>query len=232
MFPKSPKCQTCVECHLRSPLFNLLSEDELHEINIDRYEVEYGSGDYIFKQGSAANNILSLTQGKVKLYLEGINGQNLTFKIAKQWELLGGPGLFIDNRHHYSAKAIEDVTICFVNLTRFKEAIRTNFEFGKLFWKQVSLETVHLYNRFLSNTQKQMHGRLADSLLYLSSEVFNESNSEITFSKQDLAELSGMTRDSVVRVLKRFTADNIIELNKKHIQIKDTQKLEEVSRHG
>ena len=221
-----------MECHLRSPLFNLLSENELHEINIDRYEVEYRSGDYIFKQGSAANNILSLTKGKVKLYLEGINGQNLAFKIAKQWELLGGPGLFIDNRHHYSAKAIDDITICFVNLARFKEAARTNIEFGTLFWKQVNQETVHLYNRFLSNTQKQMHGRLADSLLYLSSEVFNESNSEITLGKQDLAELSGMTRDSVVRVLKRFIADNIIELNEKHIQIKDNHKLEELSRHG
>lgn len=232
MLSKSPKCQSCVVCDMKSPLFSLLSKEELHRINIDRYEVDYKSGDYVFKQGSAANNILSLTRGKVKLYLEGINGQNLAFKIAKQWELLGGPGLFIDNRHHYSARAIEDVTICFINLDRFKEAIRTNIEFGELFWKQVNLEMVHLYNRYLSNSQKQMNGRLADVILYLSSEVFSGINCDIKIGKQDLAELSGLTRDSVVRVLKRFCTDQIIQMNDNHIEILNASKLEEISRLG
>jgi CRP/FNR family transcriptional regulator len=206
--------------------------EELQSIKTDRYNVEFRTGDTIFKQGSAANNILSLNKGKVKLYLEDIDGQNLTFKIAKQWELLGGPGLFIDNRHHYSARAIENSTVCFVNLARFKQIICSNIEFGKLFWKQVSLETVHLYNRFLSSTQRHMHGKIADALLYLSSEVYNEANTEITIGKQDLAELSGMTRDRVVRVLKRFTADKLIETNEKQIKIMNNDKLEELSRLG
>lgn len=232
MYSNSPKCQTCVECDIRSPLFHLLSKEELQNLNQDRYEVEYKAGDIIFKQGSAANNILSLTRGKVKLYLEGVNGHKLTFKIAKRWELLGGPGLFIDNRHHHTARAIEDVTICFINLDRFKEVVRTNVKFGNLFWKQVNLETVHLYNRFLSNTQKQMHGRLADALLYLSSEVFTGENCEIIIAKQDIAELSGMTRDNAVRVLKRFVTDAIIEFKGKEIIILKSKKLEELSRLG
>jgi len=232
MVIKSPKCKNCVECDLKSPLFSLLTIEELQSIKTDRYDVDYRAGDSIFKQGAAANNVLSLNKGKAKLYLEGIEGQNLTFKIAKQWELLGGPGLFIDNRHHYSARAIENSTVCFVNLARFKQIICSNIEFRKLFWKQVSLETVHLYNRFMSYTQKHMHGRMADAILYLSSEVYNESNTEITIGKQDLAELSGMTRDSVVRVLKRFTADKLIETNEKQIKIMNIDKLEELSRLG
>ncbi|MDX2442968.1 MAG: Crp/Fnr family transcriptional regulator [Bacteroidales bacterium] len=232
MYSNSPKCQTCVECDIRSPLFHLLSKEELQNLNQDRYEVEYKAGDIIFKQGSAANNILSLTRGKVKLYLEGVNGNKLTFKIAKRWELLGGPGLFIDNRHHYTARALENVTVCFINLERFKAVIRTNVAFGDLFWKQVNLETVHLYSRFLSNAQKQMHGRLADALLYLSSEVFTGENCEIIIGKQDIAELSGMTRDNVVRVLKRFVADDIIEILDKEIKIINRDKLLELSRLG
>ena len=77
-----------------------------------------------------------------------------------------------------------------------------------------------------------MHGRLADVLLYLSSEVFEGINCDIEIKKQDLAELSGMTRDSVVRVLKRFCTDQIIQMNDNHIEIVNASKLEEISRLG
>ena len=228
----SPKCRNCTDCDLMSPLFRLLSVEELKNLNTDRYEVEYKVGDSIFKQGSAANNILSLTKGKVKLYLEGLNDQDLIFKISKPWELLGGPGLFIDNRHHSSAMAIETSTICFINLERFKEVICSNPEFGKLFMREQNENTVHLYQRFLSNSQKHMNGRLADALLYLASEIYIEPISEILLSKHDLAELSGMTRDSVVRVLKSFSAEGLIDIQDKVIVILNKEKLEELSRLG
>lgn len=41
-----------------------------------------------------------------------------------------------------------------------------------------------------------------------------------------------MTRDSVARVLKKFTADKIIETNEKQIKIMNNDKLEELSRFG
>ena len=228
----SPKCRNCFDCDLKSPLFRLLSDEELKNLNTDRYEVEYKAGDSIFKQGSAANNILSLTKGKVKLYLEGLNDQNLIFKVSKPWELLGGPGLFIDNRHHCSARAIEPSTVCFINLDRFKEVICSNPEFGKLFMREQSENTVHLYHRFLSNSQKHMNGRLADALLYLASEIYIEPITAIFLSTHDLAELSGMTRDSVVRVLKNFTSENLIDIQDKGIVILNKEKLEELSRLG
>ena len=200
-------------------------------MNEDRYEVEFMAGDRIFKQGSAANNILSLTAGKVKLYFEGISNQNLTYKIARIWELLGGPGLFIDKRHHCSARALEDARVCFINLEKFKEILCQNKEFSNLFWKQMNQDTVHLSNRFLITVQKHMYGRMADSLIYLS-EVFNDSDKGIMIGNNDLAELSGMTRDSAVRVLKRFSSDKILEINDKHLSIVNYDKLEELSLHG
>ncbi len=231
MLTKPSRCQSCVDCDLKSPLFNLLSHKELQYLNSDRYEVEFSAGDSIFKQGSAVNNILSLTSGKVKLYLEGIAQQSLIFKISRQWDLLGGPGLFIDNRHHCSARAIEDARICFINHTKFREILCQNKEFSNLFWKQMNQDIVHLSNRFLSNSQKHMHGRMADSLIYLS-EVFHDSDNGILIGKKDIAELSGMTRDSAVRVLKRFSTDKILEVENNFVKIINYSKLEELSRVG
>ncbi|RLD33736.1 MAG: transcriptional regulator, partial [Bacteroidetes bacterium] len=46
------------------------------------------------------------------------------------------------------------------------------------------------------------------------------------------AELSGMTRDSVVRVLRNFTSENLIDIQDKGIVILNKEKLEELSRLG
>ena len=153
------KCQDCVHCDLKSPLFRLLKKNELHHLNSDRYEVTLKAGDYIFRQGTAATHILSLARGRAKLFFEGDRQQKIAFKIACQWDLLGGPGLFVDKRYHYSAMAIEEVMVCYINLETFKELLCSNKGFGKSFWEQRNMETIHFYNRFKSIQHKQMHGK-------------------------------------------------------------------------
>ena len=136
---KTPKCQDCISCDLKSPLFHLLNKSELQKLNADRFEVNLKEGDYIFKQGTAASHILSLAKGRVKLFFEGNNQRQFAFKIACQWELLGGPGLFVDKRYHYSASSLEDSMVCYINLESFKALLCENKEFGEAFWKQQNL---------------------------------------------------------------------------------------------
>ena len=83
-----------------------------------------------------------------------------------------------------------------------------------------------------SLTQKQMHGRIADVLLYLSKEVFNSSDFELSLSRQDIGELSGMTKDSAIRILKEFENEHIIRLEGKKVSISNNLVLEEISMKG
>ena len=74
-----------------------------------------------------------------------------------------------------------------------------------------------------------MAGRLADSLLYLSNDVFKNQDFEIPSSTRELAELSGMTRDNVVRVLKNFRNSGIIDKTGDLINIIDYKALKDIS---
>jgi len=210
----------------------MLSAEELKELKLKRYDVPFNEGEMIFKQGTAAHDLLSVASGRIKLFFEGIDHQNITFKIANRWDILGGPGLFLDNRHYYSAMAIEESTVCYTNLDHVKRVLFGNKDFVSAFLRETSLETVHLYNRFLSNTQKQMNGKMADALLYLSEVVFKENNSEVVIKNKDLAELSGMTKDNVVRILKQFKNDNLIQIKGDSLIISNLEKLHECSRRG
>ena len=63
-----------------------------------------------------------------------------------------------------------------------------------------NLENNKIYERIIRLTQKQMHGRISDILKYLYSKVFKSDIFDLLLSRQDIGELSGMTKDSAIRV--------------------------------
>lgn len=77
-----------------------------------------------------------------------------------------------------------------------------------------------------------MPARIADGLLYLHNEIFSDRNHEITISRQDLADLTGMSKDSAIRTIKELSDDGLIETDNQKIVLKDIAKLTRLSDHG
>lgn len=226
------KCIDCETCTERSPLFDPLSQEELAIMNKDRYTVRFNAGEIIIKQGTTGTKIVSLVDGLAKIYIEGFNNKNLLLAVAKPWGLIGGPGIYTDNKNHYSVSALTDTTVCFIDTNNFNEVLRSNCRFAELMLKHISQKAIINFNKMVSLTQKQMNGRMADAILYLSEIVFKNSSFDMVISRQDLADLSGMSKDSAIRILKEFEKDKIILLEGKKIDIPDINKLKNISATG
>ena len=231
-FKKSPNCANCNECNSKSPLFSLLRPEELDLLNQDRFEVSFRAGEMIFKQGSASTHALMLNTGMAKLYLEGHNGRNLILKIVKPVQMFGGPGIFLDQRNYYSAAAIEDCTVCFINVKNFKSAVRSNPDFAEKFIEMINRNSIFTFGRFMDLTQKQMPGRVADALLYLSEDIYESSHFEIHLSRQDLADMTSLSKESFIRILKEFKDEGIIKMNGDVIEIIKPGSLKKISQFG
>ena len=81
-------------------------------------------------------------------------------------------------------------------------------------------------------THKQMHGRIADALLYLSNEIYANSIFEVHLSRQDLAEMTAMTKESAIRILKELKDDNIIDYDNNRFTILNENALNQISLRG
>jgi CRP/FNR family transcriptional regulator, polysaccharide utilization system transcription regulator len=231
-FNKSIHCNNCTNCNKKAPLFKMLSEEEEEILNQNRYEVVFKAGENIIKQGTASSHLIMLTSGIAKLYIEGLDSKNLILELIKPWKLFGGPGIYNDNRYHYSATAIELTSTCFIDSQQIKLLIRKNPDFAEAFIANFSFNSIKTFDRIVSLTQKQMHGRIADVLLYLSKEVYNSPDFEMSLSRQDIGELSGMTKDSAIRILKELENEHVIRLEGKKISIANNDVLEEISLKG
>lgn len=104
-----------------------------------------------------------------------------------------------------------------------------NPKFAEQFMELISWNGIFNYERFICLTQKNTHGRLADSLIYLHEQIFNERDYQISISRQDMAELTGMSKDSVIRTLKELNEEGVIEIGKQYIRIVEMDKLKKIS---
>ncbi len=77
-----------------------------------------------------------------------------------------------------------------------------------------------------------MHGRIADVLFYLSDKIYCQNPFELTISRQDLADLSGISKESAIRILKEFKEEGILTVDGNVLEILNLKQLHQISETG
>jgi CRP/FNR family transcriptional regulator, polysaccharide utilization system transcription regulator len=223
---------SCESCTRRWKNFQHLTKEELNLVNDNRYEATFKPGEIIIKQGSPASNALFMASGMAKTYIEGLNGKNFVISIALPGRLILGPGAYVDSRHTYTVAAITSVQACFINFEIFKQLVRSNGAFAESLLEDISAKSQNTFNRMVNLSQKKMHGRLADALIYFSDSVFKSDEYEMILSRQELGEMTNMAKECVVRILKELEETGVIYSDSSKIKILDRQKLVQISLKG
>ena len=222
----------CTSCGLKLNLFCYLTDGQLAKINEERQEVVFKPGETIFKNGGPLTHIICLTSGKVKVHLEDQNDKKILLGIVKPVQLIGGPGFLVDDRHHLTVTAMEETVACFIKAEHYKEVMKINPEFSMELVRYLNKKIILYFDKINSLTHKHMHGKLADTFLYLANEVYNNDKFETPLSRQDLADMSAMTKESTIRIMKEFREEGILSYNTTHFEILNKKQLEIISRTG
>ena len=155
----------CVYCTRKSACFKFLSKEELEIFNSNKTTIRYKRGETIIKQGTQFNQVISFNSGLAKINIEVGNNRNLMIGLIRPSDIVGGPGMFSDNKYTFSVTALVDSIICLIDLETFRRIFKSNEQFAENFLNSFSQRYVETCQRFVSLTQKQMHGRVADALI-------------------------------------------------------------------
>ncbi len=219
-------------CEAKPVFFNSLNNEQLKTVNASRFVVHFKAGETIFKQGSALTHIIYIIEGKTKVLLEDSNNRTILLKILKQPDIIGGPGFSTDYRHHFSVVALEDTKTCFIDVILFKRLVLSNQPFAMSLIAYLNHEIIDLFDKLKDLTNKHMNGRLADTLIYLSDDVYQSPEFTTLLSRSDIANMSCMTNESVIRTLKDFKADGIINCKGSYFKILKKDVLLDISKKG
>ncbi|MCE1167792.1 MAG: Crp/Fnr family transcriptional regulator [Sphingobacteriia bacterium] len=226
------KTMNCAECFVKSPIFKLFSQEDLAIIESVRCEVIYNPDEIIYKQGTKATQIVTITSGLAKTYIEGPSGKNFILDIIKPVTMISGPGIYVDSKHHFSLKAVETTRCCFFDVEVIKDIIKRNPHVSEAIISMISRRVISYFDKFIFLTQKQVIGRVADNLLYLHEHIYTTNPMKLTLSFQDMAEMTGMTKDTLVRVLRDLSNEQTIIIEDNILTILDFKKLRLLSQMG
>lgn len=212
--------------------FEKLTPEQKGYLDKHSVHISYKKKEVICKQGSFVSHVMFVQQGLAKVFLD--NGENsLVLKIIPGGNLLGLASISEEhNTYPYSATAYVDTLIKQIDVQVFREMIRENADFAKEVIDILSANSIQIYGRFFCLTHKQAYGRLADILLCLSERVFHQPEFELPLSRKDLAELSGMSAETVIRMLKKFHEEGLIEMEGKSFKLLNEDRLRRISETG
>lgn len=212
--------------------FEKLTPEEKQLLDESSVDINYKKKEIICKQGGFVSHIMFVEQGLAKVYID--NGDNsLVLRIIPGGTFLGLATVSEEhNTYQYSAQAYVDTQIKQIDIKLFRQLVDQNAAFAKEVINILSANSIQIYGRFFCLTHKQAYGRLADILLCLADRVFMNSEFELPLSRKDLAELSGMSSETVIRMLKKFHEDGLIIMDGKSFKMLDYNRLSHISETG
>lgn len=233
------KCQGCTyDCCLNrhncgvTHIFNNLSKNELQSIMDTKRQIKFRAGETMIKQNTPLTHLVCIRSGLAKVVSEGPKGKNLIVDIIKDNNIFTGGGTVIDDAHHFTVAALTDIECCFIETSKIFNVLSVNSIFAMDLLKLYNGQHIKMHKTLINLIHKYMPGRVADTLLYLKDKIYLSNPFQFILTKQELAEMSGMTKESFIRNLKEFEDSGIINHSRNTINILKEEDLIEISKNG
>lgn len=219
-------------CDIQAPCFQHLSKEEAELVRNSKTQILFRKGDTLTKQGAFASYVLFLISGVVKQYIEGSDNRNFNIRIVQAGDFIGLSSVFSKNTYTYSTSALTDCQVMLIGKESLSEIIQKNGSFSFHLIQRYCAQNADLHEVLQNQQFKQMHGRLAGSLLYLHALKGNLPNIFQLMTRKDLADFAGISTESTVKLLKSFEKEGLIELLEKDIDLLELDRLEEIQKRG
>jgi CRP-like cAMP-binding protein len=221
----------CKDCIIKSSAAKNLSNEEFEVLDKNSVEVAFKKGEIIIKQNALTLNVAYLKTGLVKLHLHGPSREKI-LKIIKAPTYIGIPTTFGDKINQFSATALEDTTVCFIDSNLFRNFIYSNGKFAYDIIVELCTNELFDYHRYASQAQKQVHGLVAETLLCMANNIFEKDKFNLPLTRSEIGDMVGTSRESISRVFSEFSNEKIIEINSTEISILKKDLLKQISDKG
>ena len=225
------KNHICKDCLIKSAAAKNLNTEEIEILENNSAEVSFKKGELIIKQGALSLNVAYLKTGLVKIHLHGPVREKI-LNIVKAPLYIGIPTTLGDKINQFSATAIEDTTVCFIDSNLFRNFIYANGKFAYELIVELCKNELFDNMKSVSMAQKQIPGLIAETLLCMSDKIYHNNTFNLPLTRGEVGDMIGTSRESVSRVLSNLNNEKIIEINGIAISILNKESLVRISEKG
>ncbi len=218
----------------RLPFFKHLPAEAVREINARFHDRSFKGEQPVYFEGDEAQYLYLIAMGRVKLVRSTTAGREVVLDILHGGEYFGH--LKALGAASYAETAIAQTDGCILQISSedFESILKRH--------PDVTLKVLEAVGRRLEESRElvkqlstySVEQRLASALLRLAGKLGEAQGTgvllQLPLSRQDLAEMTGATIETVSRVMSRFGEARLIRSGRKWVAVADWKGLEEVIR--
>lgn len=224
---RSHKFITCEQCIARKDsLFKTFSGKDLEILNSKKVCSFYRKNQPLFVEESIPRGVFCINEGKIKVFTRGSEGKEQIIRIAKKGDVLGFKAMFSGDPYAVSASTLEESNVCLIGKNDFIKFVDTNVSLRDGIMKELSTELAKRALFIKDLAQKSVRERLAAILLILD-DVYD--HDFINMTREDLSNFIGTATESLIRTLRDFKEEQLINTQARKIKILDHNGLLQVT---
>jgi CRP-like cAMP-binding protein len=214
------------------PLFSGLPEEQLANLANIVVEQVVKRGETIFSEGDEATGFYAVVSGRIKIFKLSIEGKEQILHILGPGEPFGEVPVFVGAHFPAYAESLEPSRVLFFPRKSFIELIEGEPSLALNMLAVLSLRLRQFTHLIENLSLKEVPGRLAAYLLYLSEDSGGSDDVELDIAKGQLASFLGTIPETLSRIFAKMTNQDFIQVNGSQIKIVNREALEELAETG
>ncbi len=217
----------------RNPLYRRLADDDrrrLAEVSLVR---SYAKGTTIFTEGDPSDFLFTVESGRVKVAKMLPGGKEVILEILGAGDPLGAVAAYESRPYPASAVALEDCTLLLVKRAAFFALLETCPSLVRGLLNGLSFRLLELTRRIAEVTGSRVETRLANVLMMLADRMGRAEPRglliPLALSRQDLADLTGTTLETSIRIMSRWGKEGVVLTEKEGFVLTDRSALERLA---
>jgi CRP/FNR family cyclic AMP-dependent transcriptional regulator len=198
--------------------------DELRESTVTH---TYKKKQQIYNEGNQANYLFYIVKGKVKTFKRHDNGKELITGLFNEKDYFGYTTLLENGVYQDHAEALEDAEIALIPKGDFESLINSDAAVMRKFMQLLTKGMMEKEEQLLGIAYNSLRKKVADALITLD-EKFNVDQSSqfsIDISRDNLAAVAGVAKESLIRTLGDFRDEKLLSIVDGEIVLIERKKL-------
>lgn len=192
--------------------------------------IQFGKKEFIYDQGDESDSIYLLAKGSVKLGNILDEGKELIKYIVQPGEIFGEKALIYDQpREEFAVSVRENVQIWKIKTSDIQKLLLENGALSLYFTTIIQDRLINMERRLGSFIAKNARSRIVDFIKFNAETRGKQIGYEILINHklthQDIANITGTSRQTVTSVLNELKRLNLIYFNGMGILVRDLAKL-------
>lgn len=194
-----------------------ISELEYFKENVNRRFLKKDS--FIYKEENTAFEMYMVVEGEIKIIKEEDLPYPITLRIAHTGDLIGLEAI-LNMQRSTSALCMSDTTICVFSKNIIDRIIKKHDEPCERIFK----ELVHQIHRMYEFSLIMITGNTASKVAQALISLFGDEKM-IEITKEEIALMTGSSRETISRILSEMKRNKIIDTNQKLITLVNKDEL-------